>query len=122
LAFTGLWYRIDTAVRQNSMEISEDFRRRAARCIERSRTPKSELAKATWLDMAQFWLSLARQAERAGDRGEEASPATDAAGDGHRMNGRTGGLSDGPDGEGPSVRSNPGQHRDGDGQRMLPRH
>jgi hypothetical protein len=52
------------------MEISEDFRRRAARCIERARTPKSELAKATWLDMAQFWLALARQAERHGESAE----------------------------------------------------
>jgi hypothetical protein len=129
------------------MDISEDFRRRAARCIERSRMPKSELAKATWLDMAQFWLSLARQAERTGDRGDgnhdrggdhgdddhgdaddqsaEPSPAFGAAGDGYRTNRRANGSGDRQDRAeqyGPGMPSNRGQQHNGGGQRVVPRH
>lgn len=45
------------------MELSEEFRARAQRCLKLAHEAPTMEAQAHWLAMAQLWLSLAQHAE-----------------------------------------------------------
>ncbi len=45
------------------MELSEEFRARAQRCLKLAQEAPTVEAQAHWLAMAQLWLSLAQHAE-----------------------------------------------------------
>jgi hypothetical protein len=46
------------------MSRAEDSRRHAAHCVELARNARNEADRRRWLDMAQFWLQRANEAER----------------------------------------------------------
>jgi hypothetical protein len=45
------------------VELSEQFRRRAAECFRWGQSALTLSARSAWLNMAQFWLQLAQTAE-----------------------------------------------------------
>jgi hypothetical protein len=53
---------------------SQDYRRFAQECLQMAKTAESEQVRAALLHMAQVWLGLAEQRERAGDDPDDDAP------------------------------------------------